>query len=120
MLYSRNYGLIVQCLLLLAMFLVGCQGNSAVLKKNRDLLNTGMFQEAADGLEPLIETDPEDAEARILLAKAYNALGRYTDAVEQLRKASQLYATDPETLAATRLELARTYLKFGDRDSAFR
>ena len=116
----RSYGLIVQCLMLLVIFLIGCQGNSAVLKKNQDLLNTGMFQEAADGLETLIQTDSEDAEARVLLAKAYNALGRYTDAVVQLRKASQLYAADPEALAATRLELARTYLKFGDRDSAFR
>ncbi len=115
-----NYALSVQCSFLLVLFLIGCQGNSAVLKENRDLLSAGMFQEAANGLEAFIETDPEDAEARILLARAYNRLGRYNDAVVQLRKASQLQATQPEERLATRFELARTYLKFGDRDSAFR
>ena len=79
-----------------------------------------MAQEAADGLEAFVETAPENAEARMLLAKAYSELGRYNDAVVQLRKASQLYAAHPEDLVTTRLELAGTYLKFGDRDSAFR
>ena len=117
---KRNYSLIVQCSILLAILFTGCQGNSTVLKKSSELLNAGMSQEAADGLEVFIETVPENAEARILLAKAYNELGRYNDAILQLRKASQLYAAHPGELAATRFELARTYLKFGDRDSAFR
>ena len=117
---KRNYTLIALCGILLAIFLIGCQGNSSVLKKNEERLNTGMPQEAADGLEVFIKTAPEHAEARILLAKAYNELGRYNDAIVQLRKASQLYAAHPEELVRTRFELARTYLKFGDRDSAFR
>ncbi len=117
---KRNYTLIVLCGILLIIFLIGCQGNSPVLKKSEELLNSGMAQEAADGLEVFVETSPENAEARLSLAKAYNELGRYNDAVVQLRKASQLYAAHPEELVATRLELARTYLKFGDRDSAFR
>lgn len=117
---KRNHTLIVQCGVLLAIFLIGCQGNPSILKNSEKLLNTGMVQDAADGLEVFIETTPENAEARILLAKAYNELGRYNDAVVQLRKASQLYAAHPEALAETRLELASTYLKLGDRDSAFR
>lgn len=117
---KRNYTLIVLCSILLIIFLIGCQGNSPVLKRSEELLNSGMAQEAADGLEAFVETSPENAEARLSLAKAYNELGRYNDAVVQLRKASQLYAAHPEELVATRLELARTYLKFGDRDSAFR
>ena len=117
---KRNYTLIVLYGILLIIFLIGCQGNSPVLKKSEELLNSGMAQEAADGLEVFVETSPENAEARLSLAKAYNELGRYNDAVVQLRKASQLYAAHPEELVATRLELARTYLKFGDRDSAFR
>ncbi|MDE0009565.1 MAG: hypothetical protein OXU36_00380 [Candidatus Poribacteria bacterium] len=117
---KRNYTLIVLCGILLIIFLIGCQGNSPVLKKSEELLNSGMAQEAADGLEIFVETSPENAKARLSLAKAYNELGRYNDAVVQLQKASQLYAAHPEELVATRLELARTYLKFGDRDSAFR
>ena len=117
---KRNYTLIVLCSILLAIFLIGCQGNSSILRKSKELLNASKAQEAADGLEVFIETAPEDAEARILLAEAYNELRRYNDAIVQLRKASQLYAAHPEELIATRFELARTYLKFGDRDSAFR
>ena len=117
---KRNYTLIALCGILLATFLIGCQGNPSILKKSEELLSTGMVQEAVNGLEAFIETTPENAEARILLAKAYNELGRYNDAVEQLRKASQLHAAHPEVLVETRFELARTYLKFGDRDSAFR
>lgn len=117
---KRYYTLIVLCSILLIIFLIGCQGNSSVLKKSEELLNSGMAQEAADGLEAFVEMSPENAEARLSLAKAYNELGRYNDAVVQLRKASQLYAAHPEELVATRLELARTYLKFGDRASAFR
>ncbi len=117
---KRNYTLIVLCSTLLAIFLIGCQGNPSILTKSEALLNTGMVQEAVDGLETFIQTTPENAEARILLAKAYNELGRHNDAVEQLRKASQLHAAHPEALVETRFELARTYLKFGDRDSAFR
>ena len=116
----RNYTLIAHCSILLVIILIGCQGNSSVLRKSEELLNSGMAQEAADGLEVFVETAPENAEARMLLAKAYNELGRYNDAIVQLRKTSQLYAAHPEALVATRLELARTYLKFGDRDSAFR
>ena len=115
-----HYTLIVLCSILLVIFLIGCQGNPSVLKKNEELLNSGMAQDAANGLEAFVETAPENAEARTLLAKAYSELGRYNDAVVELRKASQLYAAHPEELVAIRLELARTYLKFGDRDSAFR
>lgn len=115
-----NYTSIILFGTLLAIFVIGCQGNSSVLRKSKELLNTSKAQEAADGLEVFIETTPEDAEARILLAQAYSDLGRYNDAVVQLRKAVQLQAAQPEELVKTRLELARTYLKFGDRESAFR
>ena len=115
-----NYTSIILFSALLAIFLIGCQGNSSVLRKSKELLDTSKAQEAADELEVFIETTPEHAEARILLAQAYSELGRYNDAIEQLRKAAQLQAAHPEELVKTRLELARTYLKFGDRDSAFR
>ena len=121
-----NCALIVQCSILLVVVgaglpsLYGCQDNTTVLEKSEELLNAGTPQAAVEGLEAFIETAPEDPKARMLLGKAYNDLGRYTDAVMELQKASQLYAAQPEKRIAARIELARTYLRFGDRNSAFR
>ena len=106
--------------LLIAMLVLGCQDNRSVLKESEKHLDAGTPQAAVEGLEVFIETAPEDPKARLLLGRAYNELGRYNDAVEQLRKASQLYAAQPEERTTARLELARTYLRFGDRTSAFR
>ena len=99
---------------------LGCEDKDSVLKESEKHLDAGTPQAAVDGLEAFIKTTPEEPKARLLLGKAYNELGRYNDAVEQLRKASQLYAAQPEERIAARLELARTYLRFGDRTSAFR
>ncbi len=115
-----NYISIVVYIFLVAVFVLGCQDNKSALKEIEKQLEAGTPQTAAEGLEAFIETAPEDPKARLLLGQAYNALGRYNDAVEQLRKASQLYAAQPEERTAARFELARTYLRFGDRTSAFR
>ncbi len=115
-----NYISIVVYIFLVAVFVLGCQDNRSALKEIEKQLEAGTPQTAAEGLEVFIETAPEDPKARLLLGKAYNALGRYNDAVEQFRKASQLYAAQPEERTAARFELARTYLRFGDRTSAFR
>ncbi len=115
-----NCALIIQCGLLLVALVIGCQDNTAVLKKSEKLLDAGTPQDAVMELETFIETAPEEPKARMLLGKAYNDLGRYNDAVVELRKASQLYAAQPEERITARLELARTYLRFGDRGSAFR
>ncbi len=117
---KRNCTSIVLCSILFVVLGLGCQDNNSVLKESERHLNAGTPQAAVDGLEVFIETTPEEPKARLLLGKAYNELGRYNDAVEQLRKASQLYAAQPEERIAARLELARTYLRFGDRTSAFR
>ena len=117
---KHNCTSIVLCSILFVVLGLGCQDNNSVLKESEKHLNAGTPQAAVDGLEAFIETTPEEPKARLLLGKAYNALGRYNDAVEQLRKASQLYAAQPEERIAARLELARTYLRFGDRTSAFR
>ena len=106
--------------MLLVASVLGCQDNEAVLKESEKRLEAGTPQAAVDGLEAFIKTTPEEPKARLLLGEAYNELGRYNDAVEQLRKASQLYAAQPEERIAARLELAGTYLKIGDRTSAFR
>ena len=110
----------VLCSTLLVALVIGCQDNKAILEESEKHLEAGTPQAAVDGLEAFIKTEPEEPKARFLLGKVYNALGRHNDAVEQLRKASQLYAAQPEERTAARLELARTYLRFGDRTSAFR
>ena len=117
---KSNCPSIVIYILLSAVFVLGCQDNRAALKAIEKQLEAGTPQVAVEGLEAFIETAPEDPKARFLLGKAYNALGRYNEAVEQLQKASQLYAAQPEERTAARFELARTYLRFGDRTSAFR
>ena len=111
---------IILCKILLVVLVLGCQDNRAILEESEKHLDAGTPEAAIPGLEAFIETAPEDPKARILLGKVYNQLGRHNDAVEQLRKASQLYAAQPDARIAARLELARTYLRFGDRTSAFR
>ncbi len=117
---KRNCASIVLCSMLLVTLGLGCEDKDSVLKESEKHLDAGTPQAAVDGLEAFIETTPEEPKARLLLGKVYNELGRYNDAVKQLRKASQLYAAQPEERIAARLELARTYLRFGDRTSAFR
>ncbi len=108
-------------MLILAVFAFGCQGmEDRHLGEAEKLLQIGMPQDAAEQLEAFIENKPEHPKARMLLGEAYDALGRYNDALEQFLLASQLYAARPAERVEARLSLARTYLKFGDRDSAFR
>ena len=115
---NLNSTFFIKCTMFLALLMLGCQNNS--LKKIEGLLYAGMPQEAAEKLEVFIETEPNNPQARMLLGKAYNELGRSNDAVVQFQKASLLYAAQPEKRMDARLELARTYLIFGDRNSAFR
>ena len=55
-----------------------------------------MPQEAMGELEAFIESSPKNPEARMLLGKTYNEIGRHNDAIEQFQKASQLYTAQPE------------------------
>ena len=114
-----NCACIFRCSLSLAILVVlGCQNNT--LNKIEGLIHTGMVREALEKLEAFIETDPKNPQARMLLGKTYNELERHNDAIEQFQKASQLYTGQPQKRTTARLELARTYLIFGNRDSAFR
>ena len=117
---QRGRAYLIPILMCLAIFALGCQdtGNRE-LGKAEKLLQTGMSQEAAEQLEAFIAAEPEHPKARMLLGEAYDELGRYNDALEQFRMASQLYVAQPTERVEARLRLARTYLKFGDRDSAF-
>ncbi len=105
------------CYFLLILLSIGCQDTS--LKKIEELLQSGMQHEAKEKLELYISSKPNNPQARALLGKTYNELGQHHDAVDQLKKASLLYASQPEERIEVRFELARTYLIFGDRKAAF-
>ncbi len=111
---------LISVLLIGAICVIGCQDAGKSLKKSEKLLEAGLVEAAVDSLEVFIKTEPEHPDARMLLGTAYDRLTRYTDAIEQFRLASQLYAAQPTQRVKARLSLARIYLKFGDRDSAFR
>ncbi len=113
---KHNLLILILCTLFFSL-LTGCQINSS--NKIEKLLDEGIPQEAVEKLEIIIEKDPNNANARMLLGKGYNELGRYNEAVLQFQKASQLYASQPKNLISARLELANTYLIYGDRDSAY-
>ena len=115
---AKLYKLLFLSSYTLIALLSGCEFST--LKQIEKLLHDGMPQKAVDKLEDIIETEPENPKARMLLGKAYNELGRYNEAVIQFQKASKLYASQPKNLIYARIELANTYLIYGERDSAFR
>ena len=97
--------------------MLACRNDS--LKKIEELMQSEMHYEAKEQLEEYIKSEPNSAQARMLLGKTYNELGQHHDAVEQFKKASLLYASVPKERIAVRFELTRTYLIFGDRKAAF-
>ena len=77
-----------------------------------------MALEAVNLLEKIVETDDRNAKARVLLGQAYDRLGRFQDAIFQLKKAKHLYIDQPEAEAEARLKLATIYMKLGNRQDA--
>ena len=96
----------------------GCNTNT--LKHTENLISSGKSFEAIELLIPYIEESNHDPNAYILLGKAYKQLGRYNEAVQQFQKASLHSSGKPLLRIEARLELARTFLIYGDRDSAFK
>ena len=99
---------------LLVLLLLGCKFDD--YREIEELLDGG---DAHTALEKL-QAEQKNPKILMLLGKSYNELGRYDEAVMQFESAVQLYSSEPEKLNAARIELARTYLHIGDRDSAFR
>lgn len=109
--------LLFNCFVLLILLTNACQNNT--LKNIEGLLQSGMQHEAKEKLEQYIDSEPNNPHARMLLGKTYKELGQHHDAVDQFKKASLLYASQPEKRIEVRFELARTYLIYGDRKAAF-
>ena len=88
------------------------------LQQSEELLQSDMALEAVNLLEKIVESDDQNARARVLLGQAYDRLGRFQDAIFQLTKARHLYTNQPEAEAEARLWLATIYMKLGNREDA--
>lgn len=109
---------IIICFLTLTFIALGCKSNT--LKQSENLISTGKSYEAIELLIPYLEITNDDPNAYILLGKAYKQLARYNEAVQQFQKASLHSSGKPLLRIEARLELARTFLTYGDRDSALK
>src|SRR5690606_15057772 len=70
------------------------------LTEARSFARLGLWPRVVEVLEPLVEADGQDVEARLLLADAYRELEQTDDAVDQLLAAAEITAlTDPELAA---------------------
>jgi len=96
----------------------GCQDDG--LNKIEKLIEEEKLETAVNKLETIIDKKPNNPEARMLLGRVYNQLNRSDDAILQFKRTSQLYTSQPDKRLEARLELARTYLRIGNRRSAFR
>lgn len=106
------------CLILIGSALSCQHMQQPSLQQSEELLQSDMALEAANLLEKIVAADERNAKARVLLGQAYDELGRFQDAVFQLKKAKHLYIGQPEARAAVRLKLATIYMKLGNRQDA--
>ena len=106
------------CLVLVSGALSCQRVEETSLRQSEELLQSDMALEAANLLEKIVEADDRNAEAIVLLGQAYDKLGRFQDAVFQLKRAKHLYIDQPEAEAETRLKLATIYMKLGNRQDA--
>ena len=104
--------------LVLASSVSGCRDMGQPAIKRSEERRSDMALEAAHLLERIVERDERNAKARVLLAQAYDKLGRFQDAVSQLQKAKRLYTDKSEAGALARLTLASLYMKLGNRQNA--
>ena len=88
------------------------------LQQSEELLQSDMALEAVNMLEKIVEADDRNAKTRVLLGQAYDRLGRFQDAIFQLKKAKHLYIDQPEAEAEARLKLSTIYMKLGNRQDA--
>ncbi len=79
----------------------------------------GQAEQAIAVLEPAVEQDPEDWEARAYLAEAYGRTGQFEEAFEGFRAAlaSEL-SSDPRWLVHLNLGLARAAMSMGQPETA--
>ncbi|MDE0262596.1 MAG: tetratricopeptide repeat protein [Bryobacterales bacterium] len=79
-----------------------------------EALVSGSPKSAAETLVPVVEADPENADAHRLLGVALSLLGRRSGALEALAAAARLQAANP----ANHLALAQALAQFGENRRA--
>lgn len=85
---------LIMLIVLLSTFMVGCMGDSAVLKDGKKALEDHKYDEAKTYLSDVLELDPENESARAMYmqalnmskAEAYKDKGLYDKALECLEK----------------------------------
>lgn len=115
---NLNFNVIFSSLFLVLLVVFGCQDSD--LKNIEELIEAEKLEDAVDKLENIIDEEPNNPEARMLLGGVYYELNRADEAILQFKRTSQLYTSQPEKRVNARIQLARTYLRIGDRTSAFR
>lgn len=79
-------------------------------------MDSGSYNEAVKPLRQVVKIDPNDAEAHSMLGDAYWNCDRYEDAILEYKQAMKLRVGDPHV----RYQIALSYLKIGDKDSALK
>lgn len=82
--------------------------------RSRLLVRMGRAQDAIDGLQAIVEADPQDEQAWATLAEAYAASNRIDEAIDALRLALQIR---PASIGH-RLNLAQLFRKAGQLDQS--
>ncbi len=85
---------LIMIVVLLSIFMVGCDGNSALLKDGKKALEDHKYDEARNYLSDVLELDPENESARAMYMQAlnmskaeyYKDKGLYDNALECLEK----------------------------------
>jgi tetratricopeptide (TPR) repeat protein len=95
-------GLIMRIIALFFLFvLVCCQHGPSQRERSKDkashLLKDGLFREALDEYNQIIEQDPSDYESIRNIGIVYVKLRNYAEAIVVLEKVAKIYTTDYET-----------------------
>jgi Tol biopolymer transport system component len=110
---------ILHIALMVVLITVGCASDDNSLQQIEEHIRSGMYTEAISLLEEAIAQDNRKPKVYDLLGEAYEGLGQYDEAIAHWKIAINLYSAQPERRVQVRLQLAKTYLKLGDRRAEF-
>lgn len=81
-----------------ALLLAGWPSRAATVAEARALIEAHRLPEAREPLEHLLAREPDNLEARLLLARVYNGTGRRDQGIEILEPAVAAHPADPRVL----------------------
>ena len=109
----------IQMAIMFVVFAMGCAREDTSLQHIEERIRAGKYAEAIDLLEEIVERDRGNPRVHDLLGAAHEGFGQYDEAIAHWKIAINQYSAQPELRVQTRLRLAKTYLKLGDRQSEF-